>query len=173
MRLERLLAEIEAQGIELEARGETLHVEAPPGVLTEALVADIRAMKKELLSRLRKGEQRYPFPALFCSNWCPNPVRWYGGSRMKAYCNACWRRLGFMKWYMEPLPVEEAFVTVKAPVRHRTNGPGMPAWYDARSSDYENLIAHLKRMHGADYDAAGEIAERKAAWKAQQKQENG
>jgi len=161
MRLDRLLSEIEARGIELSMNGETLHVEAPRGVLTEELLADLRTMKKELITSLRAGEKRYPFPALMCSNWCARPVRWYGGLQMKAYCNQCWHRLGFYKWYME----NSATLIVEAEearsLPHK-NGLGCPEWLTPGDPEWDKQVAK---------NGIGEMRERRAAWLREQERE--
>ncbi|MBI4719031.1 MAG: hypothetical protein HY763_14590 [Planctomycetes bacterium] len=48
-----LLHTLRALGVRLEARGDTLHVEAPKGVLTDARLASLRAHKAGLLAALR------------------------------------------------------------------------------------------------------------------------
>ncbi len=49
-----LLAEIQQLGVCLEARGDTLHAEAPEDILTPELVAKLKAHKAELLTALEK-----------------------------------------------------------------------------------------------------------------------
>ena len=50
-----LLAEIQQLGVCLEARGATLHAEAPEDILTPELVAKLKAHKAELLTALEKS----------------------------------------------------------------------------------------------------------------------
>ena len=50
-----LLAEIQQLGVCLEARGATLHAEAPEDILTPELVAKLKAYKAELLTVLEKS----------------------------------------------------------------------------------------------------------------------
>ena len=50
-----LLAEIQQLGVCLEARGDTLHAEAPEDILTPELVAKLKAHKAELLTVLEKS----------------------------------------------------------------------------------------------------------------------
>ncbi len=57
-----LLAEIQQLGVCLEARGETLHAEAPEDILTPKLVAKLKAHKAELLDILGKPSNVIPFP---------------------------------------------------------------------------------------------------------------
>ncbi len=49
-----LLAEIQQLGVCLEAKGDTLHAEAPEDILTPELVAKLKAHKAELLTALEK-----------------------------------------------------------------------------------------------------------------------
>ncbi len=50
-----LLAEIQQLGVCLEARGDTLHAEAPEDILTPELVAKLKAHKAELLTVLEES----------------------------------------------------------------------------------------------------------------------
>jgi hypothetical protein len=49
MTLRELLTETRSAGIQLEARGDRLHVEAPQGTVSDALRAELKRRKAELL----------------------------------------------------------------------------------------------------------------------------
>jgi TubC N-terminal docking domain len=55
MTAEEILQEIRMLGGRVEARGDLLHVEVPPGLLTPKLREAIRNQKPELLSLLRSN----------------------------------------------------------------------------------------------------------------------
>lgn len=60
----------------------------------------------------------------------------------------------------EPTPPVE----VRPNTKHYAD---MPSWYKVGTPDWNKQIAHLKRMHGEKYDAAGDLAERRQLWLAQ------
>jgi hypothetical protein len=135
--------------------------------------ADLRTVRHDILSMLTS---RPPFPAALCSqwkeHWCQSRVKWYGAGGL-AYCDACWRRLGFHQWYHDlPLDVDEHMALISTEqVCRQSDSASMPPWYDPALPDYADLVAYLKRTNGDDYDAAGEIAERRAAWEQEQQRE--
>ncbi len=49
------IARLRALGIELQADGEKLHVSAPPGIVTDDLLADLKQRKAELLALMQSG----------------------------------------------------------------------------------------------------------------------
>jgi TubC N-terminal docking domain len=51
---EDVLAELRRRGVQVEARGDVLHVEAPRGMLSPELVQSLRQLKPELLRLLRR-----------------------------------------------------------------------------------------------------------------------
>lgn len=82
MNAEQLLAELRTLRIAVEPRGSTLHLEAPPGVLTPELRNALAAQKAELLALLELDAWRTTFPCPRCE-W-PLPA-----ARRPRCCLAC------------------------------------------------------------------------------------
>ena len=60
MSVDALLARLAAAGVRLEAADGRLRYDAPPGVLTPALLAELRDRKAALLARLAPPAGRVP-----------------------------------------------------------------------------------------------------------------
>ena len=86
MNASTLIRDLTARGVRLEPRGDRLHVDAPAGTLTAAIVEELRRRKGEVLAALaptRAEEQ----PTRLCSGGCGRLTRSTIGM-----CAACERR---------------------------------------------------------------------------------
>ncbi len=129
--------------------------------VTQTSLIELRDEVQSLLKQAEAKPKRPPFPARWCSQspWC-GPPRWYGAGGL-AYCDACWRRLGFHRWYHDlvELVAEEVVPLPILPTSGEKNGVGCPEWLTPGTPDWDLQV----QRNGIE-----DMRERRAAWLAEQ-----